>query len=369
MKNKTECIKLKNVMEVRQPIGRFLVGVMKASDLVRITHQNTRKYNQELDDYVGIQREVIPNKIKQLKKFIHTADATFPNTVIGTLKPGRFDYDTKTKTLCIDSSSDSFAVIDGQHRLASFDDEVKLSEDFDIVVTFYLGLDMEEQAYLFSIINMTQTRLSPSLAQDLTELFTITTTEKLAHTLAKIFNTDKNGPWFNKIKMLGKHDAPYKGILSQYTFTKGITGLIADSSLYYDIRNILKVNKNNRKFLEKLEIDEDKYILWRYYVAEEDKVIYTLLKNFFDSIRETFSTEWGGEDYILTKTTGYLAFMRLFRYLYNSKNGKIKELNKSFFKAYLKKIKPNLKKLNSTNYQSGVDGENKLYKDLIGDKK
>lgn len=358
-------LKIKNLLQVKQPMNTYLVGVVKASDLLKITHHNPRKYNEELQEYIGIQREIIKDKISQLKKFINTSDAAFPNTIIGTLDPNKFTYDEKNNILDIEIDEHAFAVIDGQHRLASFKNEEKIAKDYDLIVTFFLGLDLEEQAYLFSIINMTQKRLNQSLVSDLTELFKITTPEKFAHNLAKIFNNEKDSPWYHKIKMLGKDVSTYKGTLSQYTFTKGILNLISDKKMYYPIRNILKNTNNKREELKSIDIDESKYVLWNLYINEKDNLIYKILIAYFNAIKAVFSNEWGNKDFILTKTTGYYAFMRLLRDLYKIGRNKNIETEQNFYQHYLTKIKDQIKPLISDNYPPGIKGENQLYKELV----
>ena len=49
MDKKREII-IENVIKIRQPMGVFLVGTMKAKELLKITHPNPRKYNEELEE-------------------------------------------------------------------------------------------------------------------------------------------------------------------------------------------------------------------------------------------------------------------------------------------------------------------------------
>ena len=357
-------ITIENILEVRQPVGLFLLGRVKASQLLKITHSDPRRYNQELDDYVGIQREIDEKKIKQLREFINTSDAAMPNSIIGTLKPDKYEYVSGPKILKIEENSDSFAIIDGQHRLASFSYQ-KIAENFEIIVTFFVELDIEMQAYLFSIINMNQKKLNPSLMQDLTELFTITTPDKLAHNLAKAFNKKENSPWNKQIKMLGTREDAYAGIISQYTFTREIVNLTADTRLYYRIRDILKKTKNQRKYLNDIEMPIGKHVLWKFYVEENDHGIYTMLETYFNSIKNAFPLEWCNKDFILSKTTGYIAFMNFFRQLYLKAVQEKRKLDVSFFDAYIGKIGKVTARLDSTNYPPGKEGEKKLYDDLL----
>jgi len=359
-------LEIKNILEIKQPIGLFLIGVVKAKELLKISSPDPRRYNEELDEYIGIQREIDANKIEQLQKFIKTNDSTFPNCIIGTLSPDEYEYDNEKKVLHINENPQAFSIIDGQHRLASFYHEEAISEKYDLIVAFFMGLDLEMQAYLFSIINMTQKKLNPSLMQDLTELFTITTPEKFAHILAKAFNEKESSPWHKQIKMLGKKEERYSGIISQYTFTKGIVNLITDTKMYYDIRDILKRTKNNRKKLSLIRMDKDKYIFWNDYINGNDKNIYQILKTYFLSIKETFPEQWCNKEYILNKSTGYAALMRFLKYLYCKADESSETLNMEFFVDIFKKVKGSLRVFESRTYPPGkARGEDKLYADLV----
>jgi len=50
-------------------------------------------------------------------------------------------------------------VIDGQHRLCAFEEE--LNGEFEVPVVALQGLDIGWQAYLFSSINISPKRINP----------------------------------------------------------------------------------------------------------------------------------------------------------------------------------------------------------------
>lgn len=363
---------IQNVIEVTQPLGTFLIAKVKASELLAISFRNERIFNEDLSRYVGIQRKLKDSKIQSIKKFVTTRDATFPNTIIGTLKDSElYKYDKDKKELAIeirdDANEKAFQVIDGQHRLWAFEDE-DVADKFDLIVTFFLGLDIDDQAYIFSIINMTQSRLDPSLAMDLAELSKITTPENFVHSITKSFNNKADSPWHEAIKMIGSKDlSSANGIISQYTFNQGILNYIYDIKETFNIRNILLDNKNDRKNLKNIKMDSEKYIFWKYYVNSEELELYEILTAYFNALRDTFNTEWLKTEYILCKTTGYFAIMALFGDIYK----KIIDENKQKYlkdKEWYKELfannsEENIKFLNE-HYPAGKSGAKSLHQEL-----
>lgn len=103
-------------------------------------------------------------------------------------------------------------VIDGQHRLWAFDEEVK---GYEVPVVAFQGLDRSWQAYLFYTINISPKRINPSLAFDLYPLLrTEDWLEKFeGHSVYRetraqelteaLWSYDKS-PWFRRINMLGE---------------------------------------------------------------------------------------------------------------------------------------------------------------------
>ena len=352
------------VLTVKQPIGEFYVGVTRANEVISICSAKER-IRDTLEEYIGIQRPLNPRRVEEIKNYVKTWDASFPNSVILAINPNYYFFDDGS--IYIKKDENSANIIDGQHRLAGFDKST--GKDFDIILTLFPELELEEQAYLFSVINTKMTRINASLAQDLYEFATINTPEKLAHNIAKTFNLEPTNPWYQKIKMLGrKEGCSIDPVLSQSTFTKEIINLICDNKDSYMIRHILKVNNNNRSSLDKFyTLDKaEKFIFWRAFTMDEDKFIFTVLRDYFSTIQEIYSEDWNDNTKILTKTTGYIALMDVFEKLVR-RGFKEGDLTKEFFRQYFERAKATgkVKDFISTNYNPGRMGEGNLAKDFL----
>jgi DGQHR domain-containing protein len=243
----------------------------------------------------------------------------------------------------------------------------QVADSFELLVAFFLDIDLSDQAYIFSIINTTQSKLDPSLVQDLSELSDITTPEKIAHSIAKVFNKRADSPWYQMIKLLGKRDSlSSKAIISQYSFNRSILNYIYDKNYAAEIRNILKENKNKRSDLNQININKDKFIFWDFYVHSEEGILYLILNAYFSALQEVFITKWCKPESILCKTTGYDAFMKLFKdfyYLANKDIGKLK--TKDFYTTILKNKIVSKINLEDESYKLGAAGASNLYNDLF----
>lgn len=104
-------------------------------------------------------------------------------------------------------------IIDGQHRLFAFDEQI--DEDYELPVVAFHGLDISWQAYLFWTINIKPKRINPSLAFDLYPL--LRTEEWLdrfeghkvyrearSQELVESLWSFKKSSWYQRINMLGE---------------------------------------------------------------------------------------------------------------------------------------------------------------------
>lgn len=109
-----------------------------------------------------------------------------------------------------------FEVIDGQHRLFAFGDDI--SDDFELPVVAFRGLDISWQAYLFYTINIKPKRINASLAFDLYPLLRSEDwleraeghsvyRETRAQEITEVLWSHKLSPWFDRINMLGERGA------------------------------------------------------------------------------------------------------------------------------------------------------------------
>ena len=103
-------------------------------------------------------------------------------------------------------------VIDGQHRLWSFEKEVK---GYQVPVVAFHGLDRSWQAYLFYTINISPKRINSSLAYDLYPLLRTEDwlerfdghsvyRESRAQELTEALWSCEESPWHERINMLGE---------------------------------------------------------------------------------------------------------------------------------------------------------------------
>lgn len=103
-------------------------------------------------------------------------------------------------------------VIDGQHRLWSFEHEVK---GYQVPVVAFHGLDRSWQAYLFYTINISPKRINSSLAYDLYPLLRTEDwlekfdghsvyRESRAQELTEALWSYEQSPWHERINMLGE---------------------------------------------------------------------------------------------------------------------------------------------------------------------
>ncbi|MCK6650558.1 MAG: DGQHR domain-containing protein, partial [Bacteroidia bacterium] len=131
-------------------------------------------------------------------------------------------------------------IIDGQHRLLSFDEKDPEFTDFELPVVAFLNLDFTWQAYLFYTINIKPKRINKSLAYDLYPL--LRTSEWLegliseksiykeirAQEIVEILWAYKKGRWCNKINLLGETGNSYN--ITQGSFVRNITTTFFKSS-------------------------------------------------------------------------------------------------------------------------------------------
>lgn len=122
-----------------------------------------------------------------------------------------------------------FEVIDGQHRLWAFEEE--MDGNYELPVVAFHGLDIAWQAYLFWSINVSPKRINPSHAFDLYPLLRNQTwleqtgdltvyREARAQEIAEWLYKHPDSVWKDRINMLGESGA---GRVSQAAFVRSLT--------------------------------------------------------------------------------------------------------------------------------------------------
>lgn len=339
-------------VEVRQPIGTFYLTSVPASILVNVLDAKPR------GDYPdAVQREQSKNRAKEIGQYCSDPDATFPTSIIVSINE-HSSFRIDDEFIHFDESTIIGEVIDGQHRLAG----LKLSENiesFDMPVAFMIDLEVFQKAYVFSIINSKQTRVSMSLIYDLFALSKNRSPYKTCHEITRALNKTYESPFFRRLKMLGKKEKDQElASISQGSFVKFLLSTITKNP-DEDTRRI----KRN----EPLQSD-DNLVFRQYFIEGRDDVILKILLNLFGGLSRSFHNEWNlPNEYILSKSIGYGAILRLLPELFHigKEEGRLDE---AFFEEKFSMIEKCFSdrgiKLTSEYYGSNDQGINKLYKEF-----
>lgn len=321
------------VIEVNQKIGTFFLSKLTPKILHTIANKKLSRYEMGSS---GIQRNLNQEKISQIQKYI-TEDKTaaFPNTIIIAIQNddviNEKNYVLSEEGIKILLKEGVANILDGQHRLYGLSID---EENFELPVAIFLDLSIGEQAKIFAKINSTQTKVSLDLVYELFDLSNERHTEKSAYYIVRHLSENVESPWCGLVKNLSDR----KGLLAQGSMAK---------------------------FIDK-ELLSDGKVLNSLYIAEKEDVIFVMLKNYYDAVKETFPESWGNSETILNKSTGFIGTMRFFIDISKiCKNNKT-EMSKELFLSYLNKIKLRLSDLSSDKYRSGAVGQNEIRDVLRG---
>lgn len=343
------------VIQITQPIGTFYLGRVKASDL-----RDAVWIKRKSENSLGVQRDLISGRLKEIQAYCEDVDATFPTSII-------LSIDTSLEDVSVDITETELhlkfanyfgSVIDGQHRLKGILLSDK-ADEFYLPVVFMLNPTAEDEAYIFSIINSTQRKVNPSLIYDLFDVMSKRSPKKTVHDIARAFNGRENSPFYNRLKMLGKKTPDQAGAtLSQGTFGKRILNLITGNA-DEDARLIKKDKKLS---------DDDIYIFRKYFINDKDDVIMKILLNCFQALRKVFYEEWDNpHNNILWKTTGFNAVVDSLPEIYKFGTSR-KDLTEGFFHQIFNKFKVTLEEkgmLLTSEYFGSGESETKKMKNLI----
>lgn len=291
-------------IKIEQPIGTFYISKMRADILNNLVEVKSRFEDKES----GIQREESQSRINDIADYCSDPDATFPTPIIISIN-SHIKIEIENDYFIIDEE-DSYCigeVIDGQHRLRGIA-KSGYANRFELPIIFMFNLIEEEKAYVFSIINSKQTKVSMSLIYDLFALSRHRSPQKTAHEIARSFNKMEISPFYNRLKMLGKKEQDQNlAILSQGTFVQQIIKLISKTP---DADSISIKKGDTLK-------DDPSLPLRAYFINKEDQYILKILLNLFIALKDVFIEEWENpKDNILWKTTGFAAIVGAFNDMY-----------------------------------------------------
>lgn len=328
-------------LRVRQPIGDFFVCVFPAKELVDISWVDVRRIAGEageIDEYLGIQRKISESRVKQIRRYVRTADATFPSSIIVAI-PGRCArWSEEKRELEIFAYEDDFdpsqsvpferiaKVLDGQHRIRGlakpdgdqFVFDLGSGVSFDLNVAVFVEADIAQQATIFATVNLAQTKVSKSLVYDLYSLNESRSPQKSAHNIAVALDAKEESPFFQSIKRLGvatPNRGDFKEHLTQAAFVEGLLPHITPNAVDdrdFFMRNLgAKLNKPS-------EVELRKHVFRGLFVNEQEGEIAKIIWSYFDAIRTRWPISWNLEERgnIIRRTNGFRAFMVVIKDFY-----------------------------------------------------
>ena len=373
------------VIRVIQPIGEFYVGKMVAKDLVNISWFDVRRLSgdTELDEYLGIQRRVNSDRVREIGQYVGLTDATFPTAVIlavqgrcATLE--RLDADIlgpdtfflmTLRNIPGDMEDDDTVlfrgiarVLDGQHRISGLKaSDVDLGT-FDVNVCVFVDADIADQASIFATVNLAQTKVNRSLVYDLLSYSKARSPERTCHAVTVTLDRLEHSPFYRRIKRLGvSTDGRFGEVLTQATVVKSMLPYLSS-----DVLSDRDVGKRLGRWRSDERYDRRRLIFREWFVLEQDDQIAKQIMHYFEAVRRRWPKAWQSTDRgnMLPRTNGFRAFMSLLRPAYNflGPGGFVKM---SSFLDLLEKVRLNDTDFNTQRYVPGTTGERALFRDLM----
>jgi DGQHR domain-containing protein len=317
----------------KQPIGDIFVASIDFKLIQQITFFDVRRrlqQDRDVERYLGIQRPLNRARVEDLKRYVNFLDATFPTSIILAVESDYVSFDEKRLELTISNTRNGsdkpdiafrnlFRVIDGQHRIAGL--EAFDGENFDVLVSLFIGSDIADQAHVFATVNLEQTKVAKSLAMDLFDLARTRSPIKTCHNIAIALDTTDESPFHRRIKRLGVategRTRPESGpgeTLTQATFVNALMRYISDDP------------KGDRdKLLRGEELafvsgkEEERLCFRNMFIREKDVQIGKIVEQYFLAIRDRWEEAWnaGGKGIMLNQANGFRALMRVFGETYN----------------------------------------------------
>ena len=169
-----------SAIKVTQPLGDFYIAKIKARDLLKVSTSSVLRYDKD-GTLKGNQRPLKSDRLKAIANFIRSEEMFFPTSIIVAAniddslwrdsrrwrwKIERINNDLYQLDIPNQDNISSL-IIDGQHRLKSFELTSDEFKDIELVCSIFFDLPMPYQAYLFATINGNQKKVDKSLALEL----------------------------------------------------------------------------------------------------------------------------------------------------------------------------------------------------------
>jgi DGQHR domain-containing protein len=345
-----------NVISFDQPAGSFLLAALPATEIIRISRADPRKFDViSMETTGGIQREPSGKRIKEIAEYAHTVDATFPTPILLALDAGTYTIDGNTLQVEGEKIAD---IVDGQHRVLGLKQSNK-ADQFIVPVVFLLDATEEQKALIFATINGKQTKVPASVIYDLFGVTKTRSPQKTAHEIARAMNSTQSSPWYNRLKMLGKKSPGTMETLSQGTFIKFLLPHISSDPV--TDMDIIRRGED--------PTPRDKCIFNEYWRKDQDSTILKILVNTFQAAKDTWSVEWQDPTRsLLTKTTGFSGIMTALPEMV-AKGKARSDLSLEYFRSIFEAVKRTMEQrdipLSSEYFSASATGEAEFRKFIL----
>ena len=396
MINKPDTIQLKCI-PIEQPIGVFYIGAIDSDDLVAISWADVRRIapnehmtegidiedsspprlngiqpeiegfddevvlieDQDFESFLGIQRQLSPGRVSELKQYVTNVDASFPTAVLLAISSEYAHFDERKGSLSIVRHNKVAKIIDGQHRIAGLREYV--GDRFQVNVVIFIDMDIQDQAMVFATINLKQTKVNKSLAYDLYEFTTTRSPQRTCHDIARVLNLRQNSPFNNRIKMLGVGRFRTETI-TQATFVDRLLRLISTNPM--QDRDFLRRGKRLNKVSDR---QAKRQIFRNLFVQDRDDRIALNLWYFFSAVSNRWPNSWTTVERgnVLNRTTGFGALMRFMRVAYLSIEKPDEIIPTSEYAAILNRVALSDGSFTPEVYLPGSSGEKALFDVLV----
>lgn len=360
-------------LEVTQPVGTFYSCSMPAQQLLEICQFDFRqiKENNGVKEFMGIQRRLKDERVRDIRKYIGTEDACFPTSIVISVDERCASFvenDRGVRRLVLKPYEDPVDreivipfralanIIDGQHRLKAFEGT---GHNWSLSVNIFIGVDEGTQAMLFSKVNLAQTPVNKSLVYDLFSLDKKRSPEKTCHEVVVNLNEMSESPFYERIKRLGSAtDGVFGETLSQATVVKGVLPYITNDPLTdRDIGRRIGV------WPDRGPQDFRKRIFYPFFRADEDHKILAILINYYSAISERWEKAWlaSGRGAVLPRTNGFNGTIRFLRDAYLHMTTKPVVPTKEEFASVLSRSSLRNEDFTTDRFPPGSSGASLLY--------
>jgi len=358
-------------LEMTQPIGTFYVGVMKFEDLIEISKSDIihiDKDERDIETVSGLERPISRMRVKELRDYVHNVDASFPTGVIVAVASKDAEYDAKSKTMTLRRGEDVASIIDGQHRIEGLKGFTS-DRPFDMNVTIFVDMDPEDQASVFSTINLKQVPVSKSITYELFEYARTRSPQKTCHQIARRLNQSVGSPFRDKIMILGVAQDKERETLTQAAFIKPLERLIVPEKQAMADRDALKRGKVIPRPTD-AEVRSKRLVFRNWFLQDQDSMIAQTVVNYFSAVEGIWPMAWGIKTpgLILNRTTGYNALMRVLP-LIQFRLGLETVHSTEEYASLLGMVTLVDDQFNPDNFKPGSSGEGVLYHRLLANMK